>query len=159
MYTLNEQIKLFYELFFNKCTNRIKNDMKYHICHVVNICEIVFKYIKSNFVNQTQLAKEIGTSKSNLSNRLKGNSLDTTMLYNISIALNHDFFQYLSKGISDHTKMAIIEKKRESKPYVQTEEYVHLLEENIELYRKLHNESNTVRSLKKDDKPVHDKSR
>jgi len=125
-----------------------------HICRVVNICEIVLKYIKSNFVNQTKLALEIGTSKSNLSNRLRGNTMDTLMLFNLSVALKHDFFQYLSKELAENNKIQIIESKKYNQPIPQTEEYIKLLEENLELHRSLRKEKEEADGLKRGSKHI-----
>lgn len=103
-------------------------DTNSNICKVINICKIIHLYVKTNFINQALLAKEIGTSPQNLSNRLKGNTLDSTMIYNISVALKHDFFKYFTLDI---------EKALYTKGDVSTSEKVSLLHENIELYRKL----------------------
>lgn len=65
-----------------------------------NISKIVRDYIKSNYINQTGLALEIGTTKQNLSNILRtSKTIDSLMLFNISVALKHDFFSYYTKEL------------------------------------------------------------
>jgi transcriptional regulator with XRE-family HTH domain len=115
---------------------------------VINICTIVHSYIKGNFINQGKLASEIGTTSQNLSNRLKGKTMDTTMLYNISIALKHDFFQYFSKDVS-----RVIAAELKNMSYILEEQSTkYLMNENIDLYRKLEKEREDNERLKKGDK-------
>ncbi len=115
---------------------------------MIDICKIVHVYIKSNFINQTKLAAQIGTSPQNLSERIRGKSIDTTMLYNISIALKHDFFQYFSKDVS-----RVISTELKNMSYILEEQSTkYLMNENIDLYRKLEKEREDNERLKKGDK-------
>jgi hypothetical protein len=64
----------------------------------VHIGSIIKARSKSARIGPTELGTRIETSKQNVYGIFKRKSIDTELLARISAALDHDFFQYLSKS-------------------------------------------------------------
>lgn len=57
---------------------------------------IVVAYIRQKHINKTKLAEKMGMSQQNLNGRLNKNDLCTDFLFQLSDAMEHDFFADLS---------------------------------------------------------------
>lgn len=65
----------------------------------VHIGSIIQGRAKEMRMGPTELGAKIETSKQNVYGIFKRSSIDTALLHRISIALSHDFFQYLSNNL------------------------------------------------------------
>lgn len=112
---------------------------------VLNITALIKKYLKDSGITQVYLAEALKESPQNLANKLRKNDLDTDYIRRISIAVGHDFFQDLSRQLQQELGEDV--KSRQHMPpalpadgtagYVNTGQYIRLLEENLQLYREL----------------------
>jgi IS30 family transposase len=66
----------------------------------INIGKIISDFLKSEGRTSKWLAQQINLGESTLCRTLKRNTIRTDILYNISNALNHDFFRYFSDAIA-----------------------------------------------------------
>jgi hypothetical protein len=64
-----------------------------------SVTKLIRTYLKANGVHQKHLAKMLEEGESNFSQKLAKNDLDCSMVWEISIALKHDFFADLSKQL------------------------------------------------------------
>ena len=65
----------------------------------VHIGSIIHRRAKAMRMGPTELGVKIETSKQNVYGIFKRSSIDTALLHRISVALSHDFFQYLSENL------------------------------------------------------------
>ncbi len=107
-----------------------------------HIGEKIKERAKELRIGTTELAKLVNTSKQNIYGIYKRESIDTTLLYKISKALNFDFFTYLSNPkLPPHTNMPTTNKKE--KKYLELEEFSVVknqlmdLQEKYELLKKV----------------------
>jgi hypothetical protein len=66
----------------------------------VHIGSIIKSRAKAIRLGPTELGMRIETSKQNVYGIFKRKSIDTELLVRISVALDHDFFLYLSKSLN-----------------------------------------------------------
>ena len=104
------------------------------------ITRLIKNYIRDNDINQTELAASLNETPQNLYNKLRRSTLTIDYVSQISIVLKHDFFGDYSKVL--RKEFINIEASESDKSIghiekVSYDEYKALLQENIELYRKI----------------------
>ena len=92
---------------------------------VVNIGKKIAERAKELRIGPTELAKLIDTSKQNIHGIFKRVSINTELLYKLSIALEYDFFSYYSQG----EKKKFENKEKEKEITRQTSELKELKKE------------------------------
>lgn len=81
----------------------------------IHIGEKIKQRAKELRIGPTELAEKISTSKQNIYGIFKRESIDTGLLYQISRALNYDFFALYTNPKLTPTKEAVLEKKARAK--------------------------------------------
>ncbi len=112
---------------------------------VLSITILIKKFLKDNGITQVYLAELLKESPQNLANKLRKNDLNTDYIRRVSVALNHDFFFELSLQLKSElkadaqirTKTGSAASANADSGYVRPEQYIRLLEENLDLYREL----------------------
>lgn len=66
----------------------------------IHIGSIIKTRARAIRLGPTELGSRIETSKQNVYGIFKRKSIDTELLIKISVALDHDFFQYLSRSLN-----------------------------------------------------------
>lgn len=112
---------------------------------MVTITRLIKVWLKDQNISQKELAELLKESPQNLGNKLRKRDLDTSYIRRISLAVKHDFFLDLSIQLKPLLKP---DPKRgaasgvtvgdDNQAYVNREQYLRVLEENLELYREIH---------------------
>jgi hypothetical protein len=109
-----------------------------------SITALIKKFLTDNGMTQVYLAGLLKESPQNLANKLRKRDLNTDYIQRVSIALNHDFFADLSRLLKAELKPVANTRPKNGSgssdgevDYTRQEAYIRLLEENIELYRRL----------------------
>jgi|GEM_PF-5942946 len=67
----------------------------------IDIGSIIRKVAEQGHVGPTELGKRIGTSKQNIYGIYKRKSMDSGLMLKLSLALDHDFFQYYVRNFEN----------------------------------------------------------
>ncbi len=112
---------------------------------VVTVTKLIKDWLKDQNISQKELAELLKESPQNLGNKLRKRDLDSGYIRRISIAVNHDFFLDLStqlqpvlKAKTKRSESSGIVLGDDNQVYVNREQYLQILEENIALYRLVH---------------------
>ena len=81
-----------------------QNTIIYPLCDVKNITDIIINYLSDNDISQTTLAKRLDITQQSIWRKLQSKELDTGFIFNVSEALNHNFFEDLSREYEEHAK-------------------------------------------------------
>lgn len=109
----------------------------------MDVSKLIKGYLKDQGITITHLAKLLGESKQNLTNKLNRNaSLDSDFIKRVSKELQHDFFYDLSKMFraeNKEVKISIVEESRGlyEKNSVSKSDYDSIVKENLDLHREL----------------------
>lgn len=102
----------------------------------VHIGSLIKARAKAIRLGPTELGSRIESSKQNVYGIFKRKSIDTELLTKISIALDHDFFVYLSSAINGGTEQPATITKQSGK-FQQTAARTLALERENEYLRRL----------------------
>ena len=108
----------------------------------INIGAEIKKVADTRRIGATELAKELGKTRSNVNDIFKRKTIDTDLLYQLSTILNFNFFELyatslrlkagLEHGINDADENILNKKlKTHEKSAVLQNKYINLLEEKI----------------------------
>lgn len=67
----------------------------------IDIGSLVRQVAEQGHVGPTELGKRIGTSKQNIYGIYKRNSMDSSLMLKLSLALDHNFFQYYVRSLEN----------------------------------------------------------
>jgi hypothetical protein len=102
-----------------------------HIANMkVHIGKLIGKVLKEHGIQKSEFARRINKTRQNIDDIFKRESIDTELLYNISLVLKHDFFQHYSSEL----KMGDLDK-------VRNENYIQILKELKKINKKLVSQS------------------
>ncbi|OFX57694.1 MAG: hypothetical protein A2046_02095 [Bacteroidetes bacterium GWA2_30_7] len=93
-----------------------------------HIGEIIKQYLSENKISVIEFSKKINRSRASVYNIFEKDSIDTSILLNISKALNHNFFQYFNEDYH------ILEEERAQ--YLKTTEATKKLNLEVLEYKK-----------------------
>ena len=93
-----------------------------------HIGEIIKQYLSENKISVIEFSKKINRSRASAYNIFEKDSIDTSILLNISKALNHNFFQYFNEDYH------ILEEERAQ--YLKTTEATKKLNLEVLEYKK-----------------------
>ncbi len=108
----------------------------------INIGAEIKKVADTRRIGATELAKELGKTRSNVNDIFKRKTIDTDLLYQLSTILNFNFFELyatslrlkagLEHGIKDADESILNKKlKTHEKSAALQNKYINLLEEKI----------------------------
>lgn len=72
-----------------------------HQFEQLHIGNIVWQVMQEKKVSKSQLARALNKTPVSINSYLKQQTLQTRILFNISIALNYDFFEHLSNILNE----------------------------------------------------------
>lgn len=115
----------------------------------MNIVELISKWLENNGRTKTYLAEKLGVPPQHLINKFSRNkTFDIDFIERVSIALNHDFFEDLSKLLQSEKSISLSNSRvslvseppssyHSEREKSMKAQYDQLLQENLELHREL----------------------
>lgn len=110
------------------------------------ISDIIKSHLRKTGTTQAHLADLIGMSRQNLYKRLRANDLTFSFVYRVSEVLKFDFFSIYSKKLESE---GIVSRDETYVNKDYREKYFSVLEENRELYGKVHKTTEELDKYKK----------
>ena len=102
-----------------------------HIAHMkIHIGKLIGKVVKEHGIQKSEFARRINKTRQNVDDIFKRESIDTELLFNISVVLKYDFFKHYSLDL-----------KIENSDLERNEDYTRIFKELKKINKKLQDKS------------------